>query len=524
MPPVRPLPQRRPPPVSTPQNSPLQRGLRWPALWTGAAGLLLATGQAPLSLPWLAVVGLAAGIWLISSAGAPRAMAWRGWLLGTVYFAACLPWIVEPFFVDAARHGWMAPFALVGLAAGLALFWGLACGCAGWLGRRSSGAGRPVLVALGLVAAEAARAHLFTGFPWASIGHIWIGAPQAQLAALTGAGGLTLITCLAAALPAALGAQRAPLGAMLGAALLAIPAAWGMVRVGLLASDAQADAPVIRLIQPNAPQHQKWDRDHIRTFYQRGLALSSAPPTGAQPALVVWPETSVPIPLSRADATLQEIAQAAQAPVAAGILRRSDEDGLARNSLVLVGPDGDIQAVYDKHHLVPFGEYIPFASALNAMGLYGLAEAAGGYGAGPGPRVLDFGPELGLGLPLICYEAVFGPELRAAPERARFILQITNDAWFGRWMGPQQHLAQAQLRAIEQGLPVLRAANTGVSAVIDATGQVISRLPMGGAGHLDAPLPAGLERTPYDRWGGLPVGVIWVLCIVGTLTFLRDPS
>ena len=202
--------------------------------------------------------------------------------------------------------------------------------------------------------------------------------------------------------------------------------------------------------------------------------------------------------------------------MAIGIQR--EQNGRYYNSLVTLGEGGGIGQVYDKHHLVPFGEYMPAAAVFRRWNIFGLAaRAEGGYAPGAGPRMLDFGP-LGLALPLICYEAVFPQNVYRAPVRPQMLLQITNDAWFGQWSGPYQHLAQARVRAIEQGLPLLRSANTGVSAVIDGAGRIIASLPMGEAGFVDAPLPAPLRHTVYARTGDLPVLILLFLC--GTALFV----
>lgn len=499
-----------------------------PGLWCLLSGAVLATGHPPLALPWLAILGLVVGIWAVAAAPGVRSAAVRGWLLGLGHFAGSLFWIVEPFLVDVARHGWMAPFALLFLSAGLAFFWGVAAAVSARLAARlAAGQGRRALLfALGLAAAEGVRAHVLTGFPWASIGHVWIGAAQAQMAALTGPAGLTLVTCLAAALPAAFGAQRAALGAMLGAALLSVPAGYGLVRLGLSdhGTEDVGGAPMVRLIQPNAPQHQKWHPAYARGFLERAIALTGEREAGVPaPDLVVWPETSVPVVLHAAGPELARISAAAgNVPVVVGIHRWDTASETGRNALAVLGPGGGAMDVYDKHHLVPFGEYIPLAHLLPRLGLRGLAERAGGFGAGPGPRLVSLGAGIGTALPLICYEAIFAHEVRAAPARPRMLLQITNDAWFGALAGPQQHLAQARLRAIEQGLPMLRAANTGISAVIDAHGRVVRSLPLGVAGRVDAPLPAALPPTVYARFGGWPVNILWMALVIICLKVKRQ--
>ncbi len=434
-----------------------------------------------------------------------RIAGWRGWAMGTGYFAVSLFWIVEPFFVDPVRHGWMAPFALIFMAGGLALFWAGAFALAHLLGRGT--ASRALWLVVTLTGAEVARSVVLTGFPWALVGHIWIGWPQMHVAALGGADLLTLITLTAAALPALFGARRLMLGAIAGAALAAAPGAYAALRVPDGPSALMAQAPVVRLVQPNAPQHLKWRPDMIAVFWERALELTAAPAASRPPALVIWPETSVPYLMQGAAPGFERMAAAAGAPVVAGIQRRDDARDW-RNALVVLDASGAVTALYDKHHLVPFGEYMPLAAVFERWGIFGLAaNLAGSYAAGPGPRVLELGA-LGLAMPLICYEAIFARDVRVAPERPDWLMHVTNDAWFGQISGPYQHLAQARLRAVEFGLPVLRAANTGVSAVIDGHGRLLAQIPLGEAGHVDAALPPPLAETVYARHGGWPVGLI----------------
>ncbi|WP_201132428.1 apolipoprotein N-acyltransferase, partial [Rhodovulum imhoffii] len=279
-------------------------------------------------------------------------------------------------------------------------------------------------------------------------------------------------------------------------------AAWGggMFR---LAQPMPADTPVVvRLVQPNAAQHLKWRPDMVPVFFER-LMDATARPADPAPDIVIWPETSVPYLLNHADDVMGMMADAAGGgPVMFGAQRR-DRQGVY-NSLAVIDAQGRVSHLYDKHHLVPFGEYLPFGGVLGAIGLKGLAARdAYGYTPGPGPRLLDLGPA-GRVVPLICYEAVFPEDLRAPGGRPDWVVQITNDAWFGRLTGPYQHLAQARLRAVERGLPLVRVANTGVSAVIDARGRVLDSLPLNTAGALDAGLPGALPPTPYARGGDWP--------------------
>jgi apolipoprotein N-acyltransferase len=468
------------------------------------AGAVTALGQAPVSAEPLGIAGLFAGLALFLASGTWRTAFAAGWAFGTGYFALALFWIVEPFLVDVARHGWMAPFALVFMAGGLALFWGAAFAVA----QRIGGA---VAWAAALALAELARGYVLTGFPWALVGYIWTDSGALQWAAWVGPYGLTFVTLLLVALVwAALARRPAPwlLAAPLPFVALALSGA-------ALAPPPQelSGRPIVRLVQPNAPQSEKWDPDRVVEFYRRQLGYSAAP-GDPPPDLIVWPESAIPWPLDVAGPVLGEIAAAANGiPVVLGLNRR--EDGRWYNALVVVDAAGVVAQLYDKHHLVPFGEYVPFGGLSRALGLRSFAAQDGyGYAAGPGPRMLDLG-RFGRTLPLICYEAIFPQGVRAAPERPDLLLQITNDAWFGEISGPYQHLAQARVRAVEQGLPLVRVANTGVSAVIDPAGRILAEIPLGQAGFLDHPVPAARPPTLHARTGDWPVFVLVLATLAG---------
>ncbi|WP_300516838.1 apolipoprotein N-acyltransferase [Aliiroseovarius sp.] len=470
---------------------------RWPkpergALWSGLAGAGAALGQAPFGLWPATVLGLALGAWLVRRAGTWPVAAGRGWALGAGFFAVTLIWIVQPFLVDPWRHGWMAPFAILLMAGGLALFWGAASGLAWRVDRQALPLAWPIFMGL----AELLRGRLFTGFPWGEPGGIWIDTPLAQGAAYVGAAGLTFLTFV---LVAALTTGRLAAGL----ALSGLALAW--LAGGMRAGPVGETDVRLRLVQPNAAQHLKWDPEYAPRFVARQLELSAAP-ADRPPDLVIWPETALPYLLRNAEPVLRQAAAAAQAPVVLGIQRA--EAGRYYNSMAVIDAGGNLKDVYDKAHLVPFGEYIPGGNLLAQIGITAFASQRGyGYSPGPGARVLDLGAA-GKALPLICYEAIFARDLRAAPERAGWVLQITNDAWFGTFSGPQQHLAQARMRAIEMGLPVVRAANTGISAVIDPLGRVTSSLGLGQQGYLDATLPRALPETVFARFGNLALVVM----------------
>lgn len=469
------------------------------AVVAGGAG---AMGLAPLGLWPAALIGFACLPAFLIMAGSWREAALCGWAFGLGWFLHAMVWIIEPFLVDVARHGWMAPFALIFLAGGLALFWGAAAALA-WVAAQRPGR-RALALVFTLTLAEVARGYVLTGLPWAAPAQVWVNTPVALLLAWIGPQGLTFVTVGLAILPGAALCLRIARGWALSAAVPAL----ALLAAALL---AQAHAPeitetgkTVRLVQPNAPQHQKWHPDYALGFFTRQLTFTRASGEAARPDLIVWPETAVPALLNHAGSALDQMAEAAAGvPLVFGIQRT--EGARFFNSLVLLDGNGTVAGVYDKHHLVPFGEYVPLGNLAARLGLRGFAAQEGdGYSPGPGPRTLPL-DGIGQALPLICYEAVFPQDVTAAPDRPDLLLQITNDAWFGAHSGPYQHLAQARMRAIEQGLPMVRVANTGISAMIDPLGRITQALPLGEAGFVDAALPAPLPPTLYARMGDGPV-------------------
>ncbi|WP_410217981.1 apolipoprotein N-acyltransferase [Paracoccus sp. (in: a-proteobacteria)] len=476
-------------------------------------GLVAALGLAPFGV-WAATpLALAALIWRMARAR-PAAVFWHALAAGFGWFALALLWITEPFLVDIARHGWMAPFALLLMAMGGALFWAVPS----WMAARLAPHWRAQAVAIpvALVLSDWLRGWIFTGFPWALIGHVWIGTPVGQLAAWTGALGLGALTMAMAALPVLIWRPRLPRGAGLlpgaAVALLLLGTSWatGLAR---LAQPAPADTDVmLRLVQPNAAQHLKWDPEWSQVFFTRLLDLSAKP---GRRDLVIWPETAVNFLLEDATGLLPAMSQAAGAPLVMGIQRR--EGSRYYNSLATVAPGGVVEQVYDKFHLVPFGEYIPWGDALARIGVTAFAAQQGnGYSAGPGPALMSAGTGPAF-QPLICYEAIFPQHLRGLEQRPGWLLQATNDAWFGRISGPYQHLAQARLRAIETGLPLVRAANTGVSAVIDGKGRILHSLRLNEAGKIDALLPGALPPTLWSRFGNTPMLILLGVVLLAAL-------
>lgn len=477
-------------------------------------GVVAALALAPFNLWFVIFPAFAVISALLVSASSAREAAWRAWAAGAGWFALLMHWIVQPFFVDALVTGWMAPFALVFLAGGLALFWALA----GWLSARlCEGPLRTLAFAGMLTLAEVLRGRVFSGLPWAQPGHGLIGSEALALSAFAGPHGLTLVVLVLSAGTAALFMVHCRLWSVVP---VAVGLALGLIPLAAPAPEPAVDAPVVRVVQINAPQHLKWRGDMIPVFFDRGLALSAqAPgPLGA-PDLIIWPETSLPTLLNRSEDARARIAEAAvEAEVLVGGQRYAGNE--ARNVLAHLGADGAVISVYDKHHLVPFGEYLPLRGLAERLGLRGLAQQlSGGYRPGVGPALMDLGP-FGQVFPMICYEAIFPRYIRAV-ERPDWMVQVTNDAWFGSFSMPYQHLALARLRAAEQGLPLIRAANTGVSAVIDARGAVVQALPMDSQGVLDAQLPQALPPTLYSRTGDIPALLIAIFVTLGGLVATR---
>ncbi len=445
-----------------------------------------------------------------------REAALIGWSFGFGHMFTGLYWIGIAFLVDPQRHGPLMPFAMLGLSAGLGLFPALAAWAVAASGWR--GPARVVLLGAAWLAAEWLRAWVLTGFPWNLAGNVWAFAPAVlQLAAVTGVWGLTLITVLAAAAPAVLGepaagaGRRAFVGAMLALPLLA----WGGGALRLAAAPPLGSDVVegvgLRLVQPSIEQALKWRPAMRQDHVERQMRLSAAEGL-AGISHVIWAETAVPYLLTQEPELRARLARVVPEGglLITGAPRSGAAEGAPRlwNSLHALAGDGGIVGTYDKHHLVPFGEYMPLRSLL---GLSKLTAGSVDFAPGPGPLVLRL-PGLPPVSPLICYEAIFPGRVLPAGPRPAWLLNLTNDAWFGTSSGPYQHFASARIRAVEEGLPLVRVANNGISAVVDAYGRTLGRLGLNRTGILDAPLPKPAERvTLYARlgdWSALILGLI----------------
>ena len=486
-----------------------------------AAGAVSALGFAPLNLFPVLLLGFAALLLLLDGANVSphrlRAAFFSGWSFGFGQFLVGLHWIGYAFLVDSGAHLWQMPFALVFLTAGLALYSGMACVAAMYLWRR--GVARILIFAIFYAATEWLRGHLFTGFPWNLQAYGW-GASLAvmQSAGLFGAYGLSCLTILLGASLADF-PRRAP---MLMLALFA--GFWGYGAWRLNANPVQAVPGVsVRLVQPDIPQREKYLRPLVARNWQRLIDLTHAPGPSSQkkPTHIIWPEAAPSFILMRSPLALDQIALLTNgATLITGAERVGAEGGALAffNSLYVFGQGGRLDGTYDKFHLVPFGEYVPFANLLARAGITKLTNGPSGFTAGDGPHVYAASGAPAM-TPLICYEIIFPAAVTDHQSRPQWFVNVTDDSWFGPWAGPHQHLLIARMRAIEEAVPVARAANTGVSAMIDATGRITASLGFDQMGVVDAPLPRALAPTPYARFGDWIFALM--LMLLAGAAFLR---
>ncbi len=486
----------------------------WPVLW--------------LTFPIL--------VWLVDGAAAGRlggvfSAAIAGWWFGFGYFVAGLYWIGYAFLVDAKTFGWLLPFAVAGLPAYLALYTALGLALARLLWTR--GPIRLIALAVSLTVAEWLRGHLLGGFPWNTFGYALTGPlALAQATSLVGIWGLTFVAVLAFAAPAVLADDRVDTPrpwrpTWLGVAALAAFAAYGAVRLALSPTE-YVDGVRLRIMQPNLPQDQKFNYAAKQRVMDQYVSLSDRT-TGPQSNGVrdvthlIWPESAFPFILTREPDALAQIAKLLPpgAVLITGAVRAPDlgtrpDLKHAFNSVYVIDHDGSVLSVYDKVHLVPFGEFLPFQNWLESLGLTQLTKLPGGFLAGDRRRALNV-PRAPRVVALICYEIIFPGEVVPTNDRPGWLINVTNDGWFGISTGPYQHLQQARVRAIEEGLPLVRAANTGVSAVIDPMGRIVKSLPLGVEGILDARLPRAAATTMFAKTGdglaGVIVGIAFVLVV-----------
>jgi len=455
-----------------------------------------------------------------------------GWWFGLGHFTAGLYWIAHALTVDLAAFWWLIPFALFGVPAILAIFTGISfMGVKLW---PYKGISRAFAFAAIWVGMEWIRGHIFTGFPWNLEGYAWAFSPEmTQAASLAGVYGLSLLTLLmAVTLGYLFGARAFERDIALSVYLIAILCwVWGKGRLDhpdVLPSPSL----LIRLVQPNIPQTLKWDPVQRENNFQKLLIMTAAPSRVPLKA-IIWPESAVPFFLEQEPDLCWRIAAVIpkDALLFTGAIRRTPSEKTPLevwNSLLVLDDQGNIVTAYDKAHLVPFGEYLPIRKTLDALfGKGSLKKITAGsvdFSAGPGPQSIP----LPKGLPpfsgLVCYEVIFPTAvINPTQNRPGWMINITNDAWYGNTSGPYQHLEMARFRAIEEGVPLVRSANSGVSAVFDGYGRNIGSLHLSKKGILDVDLPAPTRIVPpYARWGDwITLGLIMVMFALAWIFSLK---
>lgn len=496
-----------------------QRGWRKAGLAV-AAGIIATAALPPFDLVPTLVPALVAVLWLLDGTRTTRSAFWIGWWFGLGHFATGLYWIANALLIDAARFWWMVPFAVLGLPALLGVFTGSATALTWRSGVR--GWKRVLVFAAFWTLAEFARGHVLTGFPWNLIAYAWDGVdPIRQAAAWVGAYGVSLLTVAVLAMPAAIiaikqGGRRDRSGqraTAFAACVLAIIGAAGWLRLQG-ATGATEPGVTLRLVQPNIQQTLKWDpAARIANFRQ--LLELSARPSATRINAVIWPESATAFVLER-EPKLRDAAVAILPPGAVLITGTprvtNDSDGMTRywNGMVALDERNQVVGTFDKFHLVPFGEYVPLRWLLP---IDKVVPGAADFSPGPGPQAIEL-PGLPPVGPLICYEGIFPGAVVDRNNRPSWLLSLTNDGWYGYSTGPFQHFAQTAWRAVEEGLPIVRVANTGISGVVDAYGLKQTTLGVQETGILDVKLPTPLNRkTIYGILGDVP----WILSAIALI-------
>jgi apolipoprotein N-acyltransferase len=472
-----------------------------------ASGSLCVFAFAPFHAFPVLFLTLPVLVWLIDGARDPRDAAIAGWWYGFGYFLFNLFWIGEAFLVEAEKFAWLLPFAVTMLPAGIALFWaGASALCKRFW---SADWRRVVLLAAVMAVVEWLRGHILTGLPWNVLGYaLTYPLELMQSAALFGVYALSIPAVLIFTLPLVLLSDSERTSArlrMTAAAVALVPLlvlyAYGAWRLG---AHPVRDVPGVqlRIVQPSVPQREKWQPDKQREIFALHLEMSGRDAAGRPDDLkgvthVIWPEAAMPL--------------------ISGALRREVSDGRQKgyNSIMAFNDEGRLIATYDKIHLVPFGEYLPFEPVLTALGLSKLTRGLGSFDTGWLPRKVINIP----GLPpvggLICYEVLFPGAVIDDGNRPQALINVTNDGWFGDTSGPRQHFYQTRVRAVEEGLPIVRAANNGISAVIDPLGRLRGLAGLNQKAVVDAPLPEALGPTPYGAFrGGILLAMALILLLM----------
>ena len=479
------------------------------------AGSLATLALPPIGAVPVLAVAVVVLVRLLDGVDGFRSALSTAFAFALAYFAAGLYWVAWSFLVPGPPVAYYGPAAVLLLAMLLACFLALPVAAAAVATR--PGTARAFGVAAALALGDWLRGHLLTGFPWNLFGHAWSQVPGVeQTASVVGVYGLGFATLIVCAL-FSMRNWRAWAGACLAVALAA---AWGHWRMSAPAVWDAPRGPLLRLVQPNVPQREKWLPEN-REEILRGMIALGEPEGAPLPDAVIWPETAVPLVLTPDSGLLAALGRrvASRDGLVLGVPLR--ERGGQFNSVVAIDREGRTVARHDKAHLVPFGEYVPLRRFLGPLK---LTTGRRDFTPGPGLTTMSAG-----GVPpfsaLVCYEVIFPGEVVGPGDRPGWLLNLTNDAWYGETTGPHQHFENARMRSVETGLPLVRVANTGVSGVADGVGRVVGRLGLGQRGHLDIRLPPALPPPPYARFGDRPfLGALLATVLLVAAFGRRRPS
>ena len=488
-------------------------------------GALMALSQAPIYFTPIILLSFT-GLLFLSDAPTRHAfkqMFWLGWFFGLGYHVAGLYWIAFALGVDIAQFWWLVPFAVLGLPAFFAIWSGLALAFTNFT--KVEGIAKVFLFASLWALGEWVRGHFLTGFPWNLLGYTWLFSDEMlQVTSVIGIYGLTILTILLGCVPYLVfkHGRFVDAGAILG--VFVGVAVFGILRLQDTPTQFHENV-MLRIVQPNISQDLKWDVDKVRANYLKVLKLSTQQPATDHTKIthVIWPESAIPFYLEENTWRREEIMSKlpeGSILLTGGLRRAFDNRILSQiwNSFLAIGPEKRVLATYDKSHLVPFGEYVPLRQWLPGL-VTKITYGSLDFSPGPGPQTLEIKNTPPFS-PLICYEGIFPGKVTSTHSlkhggRPQWMLNVTNDAWYGTTSGPFQHFGIIRVRAVEEGVPMVRAANTGVSGIFDAYGRVHHELGLNKQGFIDAPLPKPLSTpTFYAQYKDLSFWVILLLMLL----------
>lgn len=474
-------------------------------------GAFLSLGNPPFSFPYIILIVLVViGYFWLKKNYSPKKSFFFGFFFGFGYFTFSLVWIIEPFLVEPNITVILAPFVLIILSGILSIFWGSAFFFSSYKNDFKIKNISLFKLAICFSSAEILRSYLFTGFPWVLLGLAFIDTPISQALSIFGPYWLTSVIVFLCLI--------IPIGKI--GILLSITGFSLLIIYGLYRDNYVLDEEInkqIRIIQPNILQKNKWKKDLEEVNFSKLIKLSNINSENVD--ILIWPETSVPFFLEYKKNFQNIIFNTISKPIILGARRYDKSSNKLYNSAYYLNANGKVEQIYDKKHLVPFGEFVPFNNILNIFVETGIENnGITGFSVGNKTNEIEIDNSIKISL-FICYESIFSSEIDTNIINSDFIVHLTNDAWFGSFNGPQQHIIQIRARAIEQGLPVLRSANTGISALIDPYGKILKKIPLNIEGYLDVKIPKKIDETLYSKFGSKNWN-FFLICLFALFYFL----